>query len=404
MSEDQCTICFERLGSDKIAALPCRHVYHHSCILHWMRTSRNGIMPCPICKHSTNRHGIVGPLYIECIRIERKKNNSRDQPIVIDDNGNSRDNTTSTSSDSDNTTATSNTELESLRARLHQAEEKASQLAARNMQLEDRNRNLLRIKKVADLDVNMGWSGSSSQMDQMRGLPHDELIVAFEALRARCSKTEIHARNLEDIARLAQQRYQNLVSEKEFFERKFNALTKKVEQRIRKEKRRQAESANHGDRSDSHHPRGGPNTPVILYRHTEITASPSGNSGLPMGQEQGSLSDNDDSSETNDEMDQVSSKKSGKRPMVPKKRRLQDYLHRSPSSTHDTTSKEPADTTPLVWDTGSSDVEDYGLTVVEPRRSSSSRCRDTPSNMHMFPNTNSVTNGHRGHVIDLTDD
>lgn len=30
MSEDQCTICFERLGSDKIAALPCRHVYHHS--------------------------------------------------------------------------------------------------------------------------------------------------------------------------------------------------------------------------------------------------------------------------------------------------------------------------------------------------------------------------------------
>lgn len=104
-------------------------------------------MPCPICKHSTNRHGIVGPLYIECIRIERKKNNSRDQPIVIDDNGNSRDNTTTTSSDSDNTTATSNTELESLRARLHQAEEKASQLAARNMQLEDRNRNLLRIKK-----------------------------------------------------------------------------------------------------------------------------------------------------------------------------------------------------------------------------------------------------------------
>lgn len=104
-------------------------------------------------------------------------------------------------------------------------------------------------------------------------------------------------------------------------------------------------------RSCSHHPRGGPNTPVILYRHTEITASPSGNSGLPMGQEQGSLSDNDDSSETNDEMDQVSSKKygwrdhpiaqrsnnsylrSGKRPMVPKKRRLQDYLHRSPSST-----------------------------------------------------------------------
>lgn len=103
--------------------------------------------------------------------------------------------------------------------------------------------------------------------------------------------------------------------------------------------------------SSSHHPRGGANTPVILYRHTEITASPSGNSGLPMGQEQGSLSDNDDSSETNDEMDPVSSKKyglrgiillqrsnssylrSGKRPMVPKKRRLQDYLHRSPSST-----------------------------------------------------------------------
>lgn len=117
-----------------------------------MRTSRNGIMPCPICKHATNRHGIVGPLYIECIRIERKKNNSRDQPIVIDDNGNSRDNTTSgttttttSSSDSDNTT--SNAELESLRARLHQAEEKASQLASRNMQLEDRNRNLLRIKK-----------------------------------------------------------------------------------------------------------------------------------------------------------------------------------------------------------------------------------------------------------------
>lgn len=61
------------------------------------------------------------------------------------------------------------------------------------------------------------------------------------------------------------------------------------------------------------HQRGGPNAPVILYRHTEITASPSGNSGLPMGQEQGSLSDNDDSSETNDEMDPVSSKKYGLR-------------------------------------------------------------------------------------------
>ena len=116
-----------------------------------MRTSRNGIMPCPICKHATNRHGIVGPLYIDCLRIERKKNNSRDQPIVIDDAG--RDNTTSgggvtSSSDSDTETRrSSNAELESLQVRLHQAEEKASQLAARNMQLEDRNRNLLRIKK-----------------------------------------------------------------------------------------------------------------------------------------------------------------------------------------------------------------------------------------------------------------
>lgn len=48
-----------------------------------------------------------------------------------------------------------------------------------------------------------------------------------------------------------------------------------------------------------------PNTPVILYRHTEFKASPSGNKD----KEQGSLTDNDDSSETNDEMEPVSSKR-----------------------------------------------------------------------------------------------
>lgn len=42
----------------------------------------------------------------------------------------------------------------------------------------------------------MGWSGSSSQMEQLRGLPHDELIVAFEALRARCSRTEMYVMNV----------------------------------------------------------------------------------------------------------------------------------------------------------------------------------------------------------------
>ncbi|CDS09428.1 hypothetical protein LRAMOSA10788 [Lichtheimia ramosa] len=401
MSEDQCAICFDRLGSDKIAALPCRHVYHHSCILHWMRASRSGVMACPICKHSTNRHGIVGPLYIDCLHIERKKNNSREQPIVIDDNKDSTTTTTTSDRDTDTQHRSSNDELDSLRARLQQAEEKSSQLAARNMQLEDRNRNLLRIKKVADLDVNMGWSGSSSQMEQLRGLPHDELIVAFEALRARCSRTEIHARRLEEIASLAQQKYQNLVSEKDFFERKFNALNNKVqEQRLRKEKRRQAESANHAERSNNRQ-RTTPNTPVILYRHTEFKASPSGNKD----KEQGSLTDNDDSSETNDEMEPVSSKRSGKRPMVRKKRRIHDYLHQSHESAHDATSKEPIDDSiPSVdWDAGSSDAEDYGLTVVEPRHSSN-RCRDPARSVNIFSDTSSVTNGHRGHVIDLTDD
>ena len=59
----------------------------------------------------------------------------------------------------------------------------------------------------------------------------------------------------------------------------------------------------------SSHQRGVPSAPVILYRRTEITASPSGNSGLPTDKERGSVSDNGDSSDTSDEIDPVSSKR-----------------------------------------------------------------------------------------------
>ncbi|CAN1252427.1 E3 ubiquitin-protein ligase RING1-like [Linum perenne] len=52
--DDCCTICLEKMGSGesrdggrmRVIKLECRHVFHESCLVSWIRTS-NG---CPLCR------------------------------------------------------------------------------------------------------------------------------------------------------------------------------------------------------------------------------------------------------------------------------------------------------------------------------------------------------------------
>ncbi|CAN0911729.1 E3 ubiquitin-protein ligase RDUF1 [Linum grandiflorum] len=46
--EDCCTICLEEMGSGEVKAikLDCKHIFHESCLVSWLRTSNC----CPLCR------------------------------------------------------------------------------------------------------------------------------------------------------------------------------------------------------------------------------------------------------------------------------------------------------------------------------------------------------------------
>ena len=50
--DDKCSICLEKYkSSDIIKKLPCKHLYHKSCIYQWLKQSNL----CPICKYDLSK-------------------------------------------------------------------------------------------------------------------------------------------------------------------------------------------------------------------------------------------------------------------------------------------------------------------------------------------------------------
>lgn len=48
IKEDKCAICLQKYkGVDIIKEFPCKHIFHKSCILRWIKTSNI----CPLCKY-----------------------------------------------------------------------------------------------------------------------------------------------------------------------------------------------------------------------------------------------------------------------------------------------------------------------------------------------------------------
>jgi len=48
IKEDKCAICLQKYkGVDIIKEFPCRHIFHKTCILKWIKSSNK----CPLCKY-----------------------------------------------------------------------------------------------------------------------------------------------------------------------------------------------------------------------------------------------------------------------------------------------------------------------------------------------------------------
>ena len=48
IKEDKCAICLQKYkGVDIIKEFPCKHIFHKTCILRWIKSSNK----CPLCKY-----------------------------------------------------------------------------------------------------------------------------------------------------------------------------------------------------------------------------------------------------------------------------------------------------------------------------------------------------------------
>ena len=45
-SENECSICMEKIEYNKIEKLSCNHLFHNKCILEWYKTN----LSCPMCR------------------------------------------------------------------------------------------------------------------------------------------------------------------------------------------------------------------------------------------------------------------------------------------------------------------------------------------------------------------
>ncbi|CAN0924650.1 Zinc finger CCCH domain-containing protein 17 [Linum grandiflorum] len=43
---DSCSICLEEMGVGRVMKLECKHVFHQSCLMNWLKTSKS----CPLCR------------------------------------------------------------------------------------------------------------------------------------------------------------------------------------------------------------------------------------------------------------------------------------------------------------------------------------------------------------------
>jgi hypothetical protein len=61
--EFECPICYESMDSESYAFMPCKHVFHRTCLERWRLTQRNSFVPCAVCKrvfmHSRLSGGFV---------------------------------------------------------------------------------------------------------------------------------------------------------------------------------------------------------------------------------------------------------------------------------------------------------------------------------------------------------
>lgn len=43
---ENCGVCFDSACGEKVVSLPCKHEFHRSCIIPWLRTNNS----CPVCR------------------------------------------------------------------------------------------------------------------------------------------------------------------------------------------------------------------------------------------------------------------------------------------------------------------------------------------------------------------
>ncbi|KAI9313194.1 hypothetical protein BX666DRAFT_1980516 [Dichotomocladium elegans] len=214
MAEDNCTICLERLGSDQIAALPCRHVYHYVCLVQWMGQQNRSLF-CPNCKARAKPKDIIGPLYIQSIHIT---NDSQQLQELTN-------NSMVGSGDHDQLSSREQllqNEVDSLRKRLTDAQEHASGLSARAVMLQQRLEIVQRINRISDLELSIDRVGSPSELEFLLGLSPADMACALVAFKKRCYAAEQEQRLVE--GKLA-----TLQNEKDFYEKKFNKVNDKLQ-------------------------------------------------------------------------------------------------------------------------------------------------------------------------------
>lgn len=54
--EEECLICQEEMGAEKVTQLTCGHIYHKTCIANWLKRKAS----CPTCRQSVTKESIDG--------------------------------------------------------------------------------------------------------------------------------------------------------------------------------------------------------------------------------------------------------------------------------------------------------------------------------------------------------
>jgi len=191
----------EPLVGMPLAALRCKHVYHHDCISQWIRAGTHALPRCPICREKAKRGDVIGPLFFT---------------IPATDTTPGGQTTTMTTGETEDTLDLSYaTDLQTNFVQVHKnLEEKTALLDQANQQIErlksqailtqtenlrlqeahSRTQMQLRYVKtlrgVQELDTAVQSPSAQARMRQWKELPSGELSLILGSLYERASMVE----------------------------------------------------------------------------------------------------------------------------------------------------------------------------------------------------------------------